>query len=131
MSLAQAESYLINRLDDNLPNNYTTKQIKYPNAPFNTPNDKPWLRMTTIPEPTSNVEVGGGYQRTYGLFVVDCFYPVDTGSKKQHQDVAYFQALFNNQEFGIVKCQEAYIQTIGSDGDWYNLQLNVTFYYEG
>lgn len=131
MSLANVESDLINRLDDNLPSNYAVEQIKYPNAPFNTPNNKPWLRVTTIPEPTSNVEAGGGYQRTYGIFVIDCFYPVERGSKKQHQDLEHFKSLFNNQEFGIAKCQEAYINRVGEDGDWYNLQLNVNFYYEG
>lgn len=128
---SQSQSDLINQVRNNIPAGYTLKQFKYPNAPFNEPTNKPWLRFTSIPEPKSNVEAGGGYKRTYGIFVIDCFYPKGEGSKKQLSDLKYLQSLFENQTVGFTKCQEAYPQIVGEDGDWYNAQLNINFYFEG
>ena len=127
----QVQDDLINRVRQNIPSGYSLRQFKYPNAPFEKPKNKPWLRFTAIPEPKSNVEAGGEYKRTYGIFVIDCFYPVDTGNKTQITDLKYLQALFENQTIGFTKCQEAYPQLIGESGDWYNMQLNVNFYFEG
>lgn len=130
-SLANAQQALIDRLNDNMIPGYTKREVKYPNAPFREPKNRSWLRVTTTTEPALNVADSGEYQRTYGIFVIDCFYPKDDGSKQQLQDINSLIAIYNNQEFNGVKCHEAYPQIIGEDGDWYNVQLNVNFYFEG
>lgn len=129
ISLTQGD--LIKRLLDNLPTGYARNQVKTPNAKFTTPKGKKWLRITVIPGIKQNVQAGGSYKRTFGICVIDCFYPKGDGDQAQLSDVEEIQALYENQEFDNAKCQEVYNLALGDDESWYNQQVNINFYYEG
>ena len=125
------QSDLIKRLLDNLPSGYTNKTVKKPNAKFTTPSDEKWLRITVLPGAKNNVQADGFYKRTFGICVIDCFYPKDDGDQAQLADTKLLENLFENQEFGNTKTQEAFTQNLGEDGPWYNQQVNINFFFEG
>ncbi len=125
------QSDLIKRLLQNLPSGYDASRVKLPNSKFTTPSNEKWLRITVIPGAKNNVQAGGGYKRSFGICIVDCFYPLYSGDQEQLADTKLIEDIYQNQEFNNTKCQEAYTTNIGEDGSWYNQQVNINFYYEG
>lgn len=130
-NIALTQSDLIKRLLDNLPIGYTKKQVKTPNAKFTTQNNKKWLRVSVIPFSTVSDAATGSFKITRGLCVIDVFYPKDSGDKTQTEDVQLIREIYENKSFGNTKCQEASINTVGEDGSWYTVQVNVNFYMNG
>ena len=130
-STANAHLVLIQKLMDNLPTGYSTSNVKLPNKSFTTPNNSKWLRATVINQDTNNVQAGGGWKRSDGLFVIDLFYPIDSNVIEQLLESEEIAALYQNLRFGGVNCHEALIQDNNEEGSWYNVQINVDFYYEG
>lgn len=122
---------LIGHLNSNLPAGYTKAKIKYPNAPFTTPKNDKWLRITMIDGIKANVAAGGCWKRTQGILAIDVFYPVDTGSKAQLTDVKLIQALYENKQIGNAKCLEADVNIIGESDAWYIVQVQINYTYEG
>ena len=130
-NIALTEEDLINNLLDNLPAGYTKARVKKPNMKFTTPTNSKWLRITFNTGLKQNVEAGGSYKRTFGILTIDCFYPKDLGTKSQLADVKLIQNLYENQQLGNAKCFEAEANIIGDDDSWYNVQVNINYYYEG
>jgi len=121
---------LINRLRNNLPAGYTDATFKKPNFKFTTPANTKWLRGTVLFNNTENV-TPDGYQRTFGFFVIDIFFPKESGDKDQLADAKEIQALFDNKQFGNTTTWAASIETVGEEDAWYVLQVSVEFYMEG
>lgn len=122
---------LISRLLANLPAGYTAATVKLPNASFTTPANTKWLRATNLFNETENVSAGGCYKRTFGIFVIDLFFPLNSGDQAQLTDSESLKLLFENEEFGNTRTQSVSTTLIGEDNSWYNLQINVNYYYEG
>jgi len=121
---------LIQRLLDNLPAGYTVAKVKLPNAPFTTPKSTKWLRATVNLNSSDNV-TPDGYQRTYGIYTIDIFYPKGKGDKAQNEDAKLIRAIFNNQEFNNTKCLASSILSGDEDGAWYKVSVDTEFYFEG
>ena len=121
---------LINRLLNGLPAGYTSVKVKTPNAPFTTPTTK-YLRATVIPFDTESEAATGDYKITRGLFVVDVFYPKGSYDAAQLADCKTIKVLFENQTFSNTQCQQVSINTIGENGSWYTMQVNINFYMAG
>lgn len=121
---------LISRLLANLPAGYTTSTVKLPNSPFTTPANTKWLRATNLFNETVNA-TPDEYKRTFGIFVIDLFFPIGSGDQAQLTDSEALKLVFENEEFGNTKTQEVSTVTIGEDNSWYAIQLNVNYYYEG
>ncbi len=121
---------LINRLRNNLPAGYTDATFKKPNAPFTTPTNTKWLRGTVLFNETENV-TPDEYQRTFGFYIVDIFFPKGQGDKNQLSDAKEIQQLFNNQEFGNTKTWAASIINGEEEESWFKLQVSIEFFMEG
>lgn len=121
---------LISRLLASLPAGYTAATVKLPNAAFTTPSKTKWLRVTNLFNETVNA-TPDGYKRTFGIFVIDIFFPLGSGDQQQLTDSEAIKLLFENEEFGNTKTQEVSTVLVGEENSWYNLQLNVNYYYEG
>jgi len=122
---------LIERLLAGLPAGYTEATVKLPNFSFTTPKDTKWMRGTVLFNETNNV-TPDGYQRTFGFFVVDIFFPKSLpGDKAQLADAKEIQVLFNNQEFGNTRTQASSIVPAVEDEAWYKIQINTEFIMEG
>ena len=121
---------LIDRLLAGLPAGYTAATVKTPNGPFTTPTKTKWLRATVLTNETITV-TPDEYQRTFGFFVVDIFFPKGLGDKAQLADAKAIQDLFNNQEFGNTKTWAASTVAGVEDGAWFKMQVSTEFYMEG
>ena len=122
---------LINRLLDNLPSGYNINDVRTPNDNNNTISNGKWLRVSVVPFETQSDAATGAFKLTRGLCVIDVFYPKGSGDFEQLADVQSIRELYENQSFNNTQCQEASINTIGTDGSWYNIQINVNFYMTG
>lgn len=138
-STANASKQLLDRLVANLSSiGYAANTLELPNTQFTKPMSSKWLRATIINQDVNNVQAGGLWLRYDGLFVVDVFYPLGDGTIKPLNDAEAIAAVYQNQKFGGVNCQEALILEIGEekikgkkDTCWYHVQVEVDFYYEG
>lgn len=122
---------LIDRLLDNLPSGYTAATVKVPGAPFKTPTNTKWMRATVLFGPTVNV-TPDGYKRTFGIYVVDIFFPKNSGDKSQLADTKEIQTLFDNKQFGNTRTWSASAETgVVEDDPWLNMQVSTEFFFEG
>jgi len=121
---------LIDRLRNNLPSGYTDATFKKPNAPFKTPTDTKWLRGNVLFNETENV-TPDNYQRIFGLFIVDIFFPKGQGDKAQLADAKEIQQLFNNKDFGNTRTWAASIVNGIEEESWFKLQVSIEFFMEG
>ncbi len=130
-SLLETQQDLINRLLNNLPAGYTAAQVDCPNAPFTTPKNEKWLRVTTNLNPKENVQASGSYKRQYGIFTIDIFYPRASGDLAAIEDSKTISLLYENQNVGNAKCEAVSPNIINNNDNWFNVQSDVVFYYEG
>jgi len=130
-STANAHQQLIQRLLDNLPSGYTKSKVKLPNRHFKTPKGNKWLRATVINQTANNVQAGGLWKRYDGLFVIDLFYPLGKDVISQLAESEVITNTFENTEFNGVNCLDVLIKDNQEDGSWYNVQIEIVFYYEG
>ena len=130
-STANAHQQLIQRLLDNLPSGYTSSKVKLPNRHFKTPKSSKWLRATVINQTANNVQAGGLWKRYDGLFVIDLFYPLGKDVISQLTEAEVITNTFENTEFNGVNCLDVLIKDNQEDGSWYNVQIEISYYYEG
>ena len=130
-STKNATEQLITRLLANLPSGHTSATVKLPNRAFATPKDSKWLRATVINQTAENMQAGGLWKRYEFLFVVDLFYPIGDDTLTQLTEAETIAAVYENQKFLGVNCQEALITEPGEDGSWYMVQVTIDGYYEG
>lgn len=130
-SIYQTQKDLVDRLLNNLPTDYQLDQVKLPNAPFNTPKNEKWLRVTTNLAPKENVQASGSYKRQFGIFTIDIFYPKGTGELSALEDFKIISNLYENQTVGNAKCEQCTPVINQAETAWFNIQCDVTFYYEG
>lgn len=136
-STANAHKQIYDRLAANLPADYSSTDVKWPNYEFNQPSESKWLRISVIDQDVNNVQAGFKWQRKEGLIVIDVFGPEGTGTLSTGtltgiiEDAETLQSTFQNKRFGGVNTQEGLITDVGFDGAWHHVQLEVDFYYEG
>lgn len=130
-SIFLTQQDLVNKLLNNLPAGYTVAQVKTPNAPFETPENQKWLRCTTNLNPKENVQASGSYKRQFGIFTIDIFYPNGTGELAALEDYKAISLLYENLNVGNAKCEAVSPNIINNNDNWFNVQADVVFYYEG
>ena len=130
-NILQVEIDLVENLINNLPTGYTQARVKLPNAPFDTPDNESWLRVTMNLAPKENVQASGSYKRQLGIFTVDIFMPKESYSNSGLSTFNEIKSIYENQRIGIVECEVVSPNIVGEDGSWYNIQADVNFYYQG
>lgn len=130
-NIAITQADLVNRLLNNLPSGYTKKTVNKPNAPFTTPSNTKWLRITVIPFATVSDAATGCFKFTNGNLIIDSFYPKGSYDNAQLLDHQEIKVLYENQTFNNTQCQTVSTLTIGEDGSWYHIQSVIEFYMEG
>ena len=134
-SIANARKQLQLRLGQNLPAGIDVDRVKWENsASFKTPANEPWLRVTTRILGRDNIQAGGSWRRTGGIYIIDLFHPLATiGSNRDDIDQILESIIgtYENTRFNDVNCEEATPKHIGVDGSWYHTQVDISFYYEG
>jgi len=128
-----AHQTLIQKLLDNLPAGYTSKQIALPNRGLDKPDGVKWIRVKVRNNDSINAAAGGvnGWRRYDGVFFIDIFYPKGNDDLAQIAEAESIALLYENLTIdNEVKCQNALIIT-DDEEYWYKVQIQIDFTYEG
>ena len=127
VTVAQVENDLTAYLSANLPTGFTAAQVSWPNAPFTTPNNTPWLRATMTSPFIIDQDAAGEYYEYQGYFIIDIFYPKDTGSQAALTTADEISATFSRVPFAYSFSIRANVSIIGADGPWYHVQVSSLY----
>ena len=97
------------------------------NNEFTPPDKTKWYRVGVNTFETNNASVGKDHVRTNGIIQVQCFVPKNTGEKQVSEMCEEIAAIFQNKDFGSVKCFATSSLRIGVSGNWYQFNANTEF----
>ena len=129
VTIAQVDQDLTEHLRLNLPTGITESQVKWPNAPFTTPNNSTWLRATVITPEVIDRDASNCYKEYQGLFVIDVFAPKNQGSRSALSIADEIANTFNKVAFPYSFSINADVSIIGEETNsaWYHVQVNSTY----
>jgi len=100
------------------------------NHDFTPPQNSEWVRIVTNVIGSENAQLGDDFQRITGIITVQCFVPSGTGEKAINSLVDSVKAIFQNKNFGGVRCFTTTPLRIGSVGNWYQINAKTDFQYD-
>lgn len=138
-SFVDVESLVVARLLANLPTGFLSKNIRYPNAPFDEP--KPpadvsnanaikyaWLSIYT--EDLNSEAESPCYEMRSGILALDLYWPKFTGSVDAKNAIEHINTAFKNSWLNEqIKINLGVIKSL-PDTNWYNLNLTFDYFYE-
>jgi hypothetical protein len=111
-----------------LSSGYSTTPIVWDNSHFEQQQSS-WIRATLIPSDVENTTLGTLRKRFNGLFWIQIFVPLKTGTSQAYQIAKEIDLLFANVEFSNIVCYTANTTRSGDTGDgWYQLNVRVNFW---
>lgn len=124
----QAAKALSQVILDNLPTGIASDKVKFPAAPFETPNGKHIrLSFTTL----SSDNITPCWKRDECIFAIDLIYPNGSGQFNQIEDAENLRQALENQAHGVAIAAKAQINPLGEDGQYSIVQIQQNFYFEG
>jgi len=122
-----------NTIRQELANNVTAYDIAWPNVSFTPPADAPWLRFT-ITEGTANTPAFGSgvVYRHPGNVIVQVFVPANEGDGRARSIADTVAAVYRGKRLtpGIRFFDAPYVNTVGRDGDWFQVNVVAPFEYD-
>jgi hypothetical protein len=107
---------------------WTTTSIDFGNGPFVPTPGTAWIRCTILPGGAAALAFGRSADKEYsGIIDIGIFVPRLTGTALARTYADTLAALFDEQAFGTVDCDEASIQNIGPEEDWYHFAVTIPF----
>lgn len=107
--------------------------IKWPNKPFTTPNNAPWVRITILNMGDSPVTLGsGGYNDRTGLMQVDIFVPKGSGDLTATTTTDTVKNIFKTgakltHSGQTVRINSAATRTGTDEQEWFSRIIDVDF----
>lgn len=137
-NVSEVTDSMINRFLNNLPTvdgvPLDPAVVKTPNAPFKTPKNSPWVRLSVLFTEATNVEPGGeGRVRYDGIMTIDCFVPTGTGNKVINELQVQATTLYARKEFENIRSKTVTPTVLGrneEDSNWYQNQIVVDFEFD-
>jgi hypothetical protein len=124
MSYAQERTDIESRLSSN----WSTTAIKWDNVAYIPTPGTAWIRCTILPGEVEALSFGRDTTKEFmGLIDISIFTPKETGSVLARTYADTLSALFDMVAFGTIDCDEASVQNLGVDGDWYQLNITIPF----
>jgi len=110
-----------------------TYDIAWENVDFTPADGEPWVRLT-INEGEAFIGAIGGGKNTYrhpGTVIVQVFTPTNIGYGKARSIADDVASIFRGKRISGVRFLSApYINRVGPDGDWYQLNVICPFEYD-
>ena len=123
-TLSQIQHAFEKRLKDN----YLSTPIAWDNVSFSPPSSGGWIRPTLLPVATKNASLGLS-KRYSGIFWIQVFAPLLSGSKLAYEIAEELEVLFSNKQFDEVVCYASEITRTGNEGKgWFQLNVKVHFW---
>lgn len=124
MSFAQERIDIETRLSEN----WTTTPIAWDNVPYIPLPGTSWIRCTILPGEVEALEFGLDTDKEYtGMIDLGIFTPKNIGNAVARVYADTLSAIFDMVEFGTIYCEEAAVQNLGLDDDWYVLNISIPF----
>ncbi len=129
------QNILYKRLYENLPTGYSVTKLV--NADMDTVKTMvpPYLKQSTVILDRNNSSAGGLTSRTELLHTIQILVDKDNGTQKRGitSTVVELMALFENQWFDGLYCQEAIPEKVGDEpsSNLYRYDININLYFEG
>lgn len=132
ISLAQVEKDLTAHLRANLPAGFVDARVSYPNAPFTTPSNQPWLRASLGSPVPISVDAANCFRIYQGFFYIQVFYPKKSGSVAPMETAESLALTFTKAALPYCICLNAEPEIIGEDADtpWYQINVIAQYQYE-
>lgn len=95
--------------------------------------DTAWVMVTVHPTKGGQHTLGKKTQRRYrrnGLIMAQVFTPVNTGSQQAETLAKQLGDIFEGESFDGVDCFNANMRNNGSDGEWFQMNVDVEFSYQ-
>lgn len=129
-SIATIEGLLINRLTDNLPSGFTAAMVKLPNAPA-IANETKFIRCTiNTSSDIDELSAEGDCELNIGIFTVECFMPLGTGSKAGLTAAKTIKDLYTGWSSGDLVVNKCPVIVNGETGNWWRVSVDVYFDYQ-
>jgi len=122
-----------NTIRQELANNVTAYDIAWPNVSFTPPADAPWLRFTITEGTASTTAFGSGVTyRHPGNVIVQVFVPTNEGDGRARSIADTVAAVYRGKRLapGIRFFDAPYINNVGRDGDWFQINVVAPFEYD-
>lgn len=123
-------SYAQERIDieTRLNTNWTTTAIAWDNVAYIPTPGTAWVRCTILPGSAEGLAFGQDTDIEYlGIIDIGIFVPKNTGSAIGRGYADTLATVFNMEDFGTIECEEAFIQNLGIDEDWYMISVTIPF----
>lgn len=135
-SLALATKALVDRFKNNLsglPTTLPATRIKFINAPFTTPNNQSWARVSTSEPVIIDMDASGKYEVNQGIFTISYFVPRGTGYESAMNMAHAIKALYTAEIFDDLVVNSV---TVGESSEpesspWYGVNISVNYQFEG
>lgn len=115
-------------IESRLSTGWNTTSIAWDNIPFSPTPGTAWIRCTILPGDVDALEFGRDTEKEYmGIIDIGIFTPRETGTAIARGYADTLSDLFDMVEFGTIDCDEARVQNLGVDGDWYHLSISISF----
>lgn len=136
-SLSKAEQFLVAAFVDGMTSidpAISESNIKYPNAPFTTPNGSPWIRITT-PYNFGVVETdaSGCYEINSGAFIISVFTPKGSGSISALSIAHQIKSFYTARNIGDIVINTVVVSPTSEpeSSPWFGVNITVNFQFEG
>jgi hypothetical protein len=123
-----------NTIRQELSDNISGYDIAWPNVSFTPPADTPWLRFTITEGEAANAGFGGSQNlyRHPGNVIVQVFVPANEGDGRARSIADLVAAVYRGKRLtpGIRFFDAPYVNTVGRDGDWWQVNVICPFAYD-
>ncbi len=113
-------------LEGRFNSNWSTTTIDWGNADFDPPNDAAWVRFSIL-NGASQYRAFNKKRTHTGIISVQIFSPATTGTHLMRGYADTIAAIFDGKEFDDIACASASIETIGTDGIWHQINVNIAY----
>ena len=123
-------SYAQERVDieSRLATGWSTTPIAWDNVYYVPTPGTAWIRCSILPGDSEALEFGRSPLKShFGIIQISIFTPKATGTATARGYVDTLSALFDLVAFGGIDCDEASVQNLGIEEDWFHFAITIPF----
>lgn len=115
-------------LDTRLQDNWLLTPISFDNDSGYSKGSVPWIRSLLTPVLSENADLNGAMLH-YGIYRINVFTPIDSGTNDAYSYGQQLMDLFSNTDFDGITCYASELRRNGDDGNgWYMMTVLVNFW---
>ncbi len=113
-------------IEKRMQDNWVTTPVDYDNDSYQAVEDTEYVRLQIEWATSVGISIGG-LDRGTGLIYLSIFVPIKGGTRAATVLADSLKTLFKRYTSTPVRCGVPYLQRVGEDGPWYQLNVLVPF----